>query len=241
MEFAPGKPIPNLVWSHTNAKNLLAACDLAGKILAQIQTPWTRQICLMPVETLAEDLAAAPWHLSYREQKILDLTLKSLSRARTAIGQVYYDYKAANLLFDNGELFLVDPPDRVREGPHLWDFACFRSSMRRNLWRFSLQRPLDRRRALITQAMAAFERSYHASLSERHPEPALFAAAARIFELQRTAVLMTMQQGKVDLVRQRRPIARNGSLGNPIANRLTLVWLELEKRWLFRRLARELP
>jgi len=37
------------------------------------------------------------------------------------------------------------------------------------------------------------------------------------------------------------PIARDGSLGNPLANRLTLLYLETEKRWLFPQLARELP
>jgi hypothetical protein len=36
-------------------------------------------------------------------------------------------------------------------------------------------------------------------------------------------------------------IARDGALGNSLANRITLPLLELEKRWLFRRLARELP
>jgi hypothetical protein len=50
-----------------------------------------------------------------------------------------------------------------------------------------------------------------------------------------------MQKGKVDLTRQRMPIARDRSLGNPLANRITLPLLEIEKRWLFLQLARELP
>jgi hypothetical protein len=69
----------------------------------------------------------------------------------------------------------------------------------------------------------------------------LFAAATLLFELQRTAVLLTMQKGKVNLERQRRLIARDRSLGNPLANRITLPLLEIEKRWLFLQLARELP
>src|SRR5439155_167691 len=81
------------------------------------------------------------------------------------------------------ELFLVDPPGRLREGAHLWDFAVFRSSMRRHLWNFTLRRPFDRRRAIITQSLAAFDRSYLGSLTERPREPALFALAARLFAL----------------------------------------------------------
>ena len=69
----------------------------------------------------------------------------------------------------------------------------------------------------------------------------MFALAVRLFELQRNAVLMTMQKAKVTLARQRKPIARGNRLGNPFANRLTLPLLEIEKRWLFQQLARELP
>ena len=41
--------------------------------------------------------------------------------------------------------------------------------------------------------------------------------------------------------RQRRPIARDRSLGNPLANRILLPLLEMEKRWRFLQLTRELP
>jgi hypothetical protein len=37
------------------------------------------------------------------------------------------------------------------------------------------------------------------------------------------------------------PIARDRSLGNPLANRMTLLYLEMEKRWLLPQLVRELP
>jgi len=72
-----------------------------------------------------------------------------------------------------------------------------------------------------------------------HPEPPVFALAVRLFELQRNAVLMTMQNAKVTFARQRK--ARDNRLGNPLANRLTLPLLKIEKRWLFQQLARELP
>jgi hypothetical protein len=241
MELAPGKTIEALVWNRSTADELLRACELAGKILAQVQIGWTEKICPMPVEALARDLAVAPWHLSSHEQKILESTLEALARAEVRVGQVYYDYKPANLLFENDLLFLIDPPDVLRQGVHLWDFSWFCGSMRSHLWRFSLRRPFDRRRAIVRQTLAAFQRGYLASFPESHPEPALFSLAARLFELQRTAVLITMQKGKVNLARQKRPIARDGALGNSLANRITLPLLEMEKRWLFLQLARELP
>jgi hypothetical protein len=64
------------------------------------------------------------------------------------------------------------------------------------------------------------------SFANRHPEPSLFALAVQLFELQRNAVFMTMKKGKVNMARQ--------------VNRIRLPLLEMEKRWLFWRLAREL-
>jgi hypothetical protein len=240
MEFARGTTIQALVWKRAS-DDILQVCELAGKILARIHIAWTKTISRIPVEVLACDLATAPWHLSPREQRILQSTFETLSRAEARIGAVHYDYKPGNLLFENGELFLVDPPDRLREGVQLWDFAVFRSSMRRHLWRYTVWRPLDPRRALIRKTLGAFQRGYLAILEKPQPETAWFELAVLLFELQRTAVLTSMQKGKVDLACQKKPIALNASLGNPIANRLTLAWLELEKRWLFHQLARALP
>jgi tRNA A-37 threonylcarbamoyl transferase component Bud32 len=240
MEFALGKPISHLIWNQTSEGDLLPACELAGKIIAQLQIARTEKIAPMPVKSLARDFETAPWHLSSREENILQAVLESVAQLRVSMGRVYGDYTAENLLFSNNELFLVDPPGRLREGAHLWDFAVFRSSMRRHLWNFTLRRPFDRRRAIITQSLAAFDRSYLGSLIERPREPALFALAARLFELQRTAVSMTLRKGKLDLARQQLPIARDKNLGDLLAARMTPVLLEIEKRWLFRQLAREL-
>jgi len=241
MEFAPGKTIESLLWNRSGRADLLLACELAGKILAQMHILRTEKISPLPVEPLARDLAAAPWHLSSREQKILQLALETFARAELRIGEIYYDYKPANLLFDNNELFLVDPPDTVRQGAHLRDFVAFQSSMRRHLWRLSLRRPFDRRRAGIRQGMAAFEHGYLANVGTPYPEPGLFAFVVRVFELQRTAVLMTMQKGKINMVRQVMPTSSAVRVGNSLANRITLPLLEMEKRWLFRQLAHELP
>ncbi len=51
---------------------------------------------------------------------------------------------------------------------------------------------------------------------------------------------MTMQKGKVELAQSEVQIAAGGYLGNPMANRITLPLLQIEKRWLFQQLAREL-
>jgi hypothetical protein len=239
MEFAPGKTIESLLWNRSGRPDLLLACELAGKILAQMHILRTEKIAPMPVEPLARDLTAAPWHLSSREQKILQLAIKTFARAELRLGQIYYDYKPANLLFDNTALFLVDPPDMVRQGAHLRDFAAFQSSMRRHLWRLSLRRPFDRRRVGIRQGMAAFEHGYLANVGTPYPEPRLFGFVVRFFELQRTAVLMTMQKGKINMARQVMPTSTAGRVGNSLANRIALPLLDMEKRWLFRQLAHE--
>jgi hypothetical protein len=51
IEFARGKTIQALVWDRTNEDDMILACELAGKILAQIQIAHTEQICPTPVES----------------------------------------------------------------------------------------------------------------------------------------------------------------------------------------------
>ena len=236
IEFIPGKTIETLAWT---SEDVVPAGELAGKTLARLQLARTESIGPMPVEVIGRDLAVAQWRLSRRQKKMLQSTLEELAAAEVRTGHVYYDYKPANLIYQNNHsLFLVDPADVWWRGVHLWDYACFRSSMRHHLWRISLRRPYDQhRRTIVRQSLAAFEQGYLTSFANRHPEPPLFALAVRLFELQRNAVLMTMQKAKVALAGQK----MGKRLGNPLVNRLTLPLLEMEKRWLFRRLARELP
>jgi hypothetical protein len=240
IEFVPGITIETLAWT---SKDVVPASALAGRALAQFQLARTESIGPIPVEIIARDFAMAPMRLSRREQKIFRAALETLAAAEVRIGHVYYDYKPANLIYQNDELlFLIDPPDIQWRGAHLWDYACFRSSMRRHLWRISLRRPHDRqRRTIVRQSLVAFEEGYLDSFTNRHPKPSLFAPAVRLFELQRNAVLMTMQKAKVAIARQRHSAARDTRFGNPFANRLTLPLLEAEKRWLYQQLARELP
>lgn len=238
MEFARGETIEALVWNRQRNQELREACQLAGQVLAQIEAARTERITSFPVEALAHDLALAPWSLSNGQQKLLARALDRLRGAEVRLGEVYYDYKAANLLFDEGKLSLIDPPDIFRCGVLLWDFACFRSSMRRHLWRLSLRRPSRRRQALIRQSLRSFESCYFSSVGQPLLEPDLFATAVQLLELQRTAVLMTMQQGKLELAKRGDPIAQGKRLGGYLANRLTLPLLEIEKRWLFWQLSR---
>jgi hypothetical protein len=238
MEFAPGKSVEALAWT---SRDVLVACDLAGKILARIQLARTEAISSLPTELIARDLAAGPWRLSSHEYSLLDRALDRLVKTNVRIGEVYYDYKPANLLLYNDELSLIDPPDTLWRGAHLWDFACFRSSMRRHLWRMTLWRPFRiRQRNTVRQALDVFEHAYRCTFSEASQEAGFSRLAVRLFELQRNAVLITMQQAKVTLTREKLPIARGKRLGNPLANRMTLPLLQFETRWLFRQLAREL-
>jgi hypothetical protein len=239
VEFVTGKTIEALAWT---SEDVVPACELAGKVLARLELARTKSIGPIPVEAINRDLAIAPWRLSAREQKILQMTLERLAAAEVRMGEVYRDYKPANLIFHSSDsLYLLDPPDFPSRDVHLWDFACFRSSMRRHLWRITLRRPYDRRRrAIVRQGLVAFQQGYLTSFATYHPELPLFALAVRLLELQRTAVLMTMQTAKVSLARAKMPIASNKRLGGRLVNRLTLPLLEIEKRWLFQQLAREL-
>lgn len=238
MEFASGETIQALVWNRRRDRELEQACALAGKILGQLEVARTETVGVMPVAALAHDFALAPWSLSSRQERLLTKALARLASADVRLGEVYYDYKAANLLFEHGELSLIDPPDVFRRGVLLWDFACFRSSIRRGLWRLSLRSPARARRALIRESLLAFERSYLSSVDQPHLEPVLFATAVQLFELQRTALLMTMQLGKVELAKRSNPIAQGKRLGGSLTNRLTLPLLEVEKHWLFLQLSR---
>src|SRR5437868_11031244 len=76
MEFAQGKPISHLIWNQASEGDLLPACQLAGKIIAQLQIARTEKIAPMPVESLARDFETAPWHLSSREENVLQAVLE---------------------------------------------------------------------------------------------------------------------------------------------------------------------
>jgi Phosphotransferase enzyme family len=238
MDFAPGKSLEALTW---RSPDVLVACQLAGKILAGIHLAQTDKLGAMPAKLIARDLAVARWRLSSRDKKLLNHALDKLAKTNVRLGEVYYDYKPANLLFHNKELFLVDPPDTLWRGVLLWDFACFRSSMRRHIWRMILRTPFaTRQRRLVQNAIEGFEDSYRASFGECGQDCAFSRLAIRVLELQRNAVLITNQQAKVRLIREELPIARGKRFGNPLANRISLPLLEFERRWLFRQLAREL-
>jgi hypothetical protein len=240
MEFIRGKTLRELARHGDSADEIVAACELCGQILARIHLAWTQEIAPMPVEVLAHDFAAAPWHLSSGEKAVLNRSLEVLAQAKVSMGRVCYDYQSKNLLYDNGKLTLIDPPDALWQGIHLWDYSRFRSGLRRMLWRIYLRQPLQRNRhARLRETLAAFKRGYIECFNKQHPEPAYFAVATRLLELQHTGMSMAMNHGKLNLARRRK------SFGPVLAatktSLATLPLLELEKRWLFRQLACELP
>jgi hypothetical protein len=240
MEFIHGPTLRKLARYSDRTDELIAACELCGLILARIHLAWTEEIAPMPVEVLARDFAGASWHLTSREQAILNRSLEVLTQAKVSMGRVCYDYQSKNLLYHKGKLTLIDPPDALWYGIHLWDYSRFRGGLRRMLWRIYLRQPLQRHRhARLRETLAAFKRGYIECFNKQHPEPAYFAVATRLLELQHTGMSMAMNQGKLDLARRRKSLraivaARKTSLA-------TLPLLELEKRWLFRQLASELP
>jgi hypothetical protein len=237
MEFARGQTLRALAQSGTDAEALLAIYKHAGEILARIHLAWTREIRPMPVDMLARDFARAPWHLSRGEEKILQSALKWLSQARVSMGQVYYDYQAKNLLVEGEQLWLIDPPDLLWEGVHLWDCARFHSGLRRLLWRSSLRRPFQgQRQAALKDTVSAFQSEYIQQFNRQDPELRFFAAATRLFELQHTAMSMTINAAKLKQDDNAPRRFQHASKTNLVTRPL----LELEKRWLFRQLAQEL-
>ena len=239
MEVAAGETIEALV-GRGSQEELVGACMLAGTILAKMELSQTKGSCPLPVEALARDFATAPWRLSARQHQTLTSALEKLAPSQVNVGQIYYDFKPANTLVHQDVLYLIDPPDILREGIHLWDVALFRSSMRRDLWRYTLRHPLGlARRTAIRAALRAFQESYVAALPSDGVSR-FFDAIVWLLELQRTAVLMTMQQGKVVATSKTDGAGAAHMLGHPIANRVSLRLLDIEKQWLFRRLAQAL-
>jgi phosphotransferase family enzyme len=240
MDFIHGPTLRKLARHGDSTDELIAVCDLCGQILARIHLAWTQEIAPMPVEVLARDFAATPWHLSSREKSILNRSLGVLAQAKVSMGQVCYDYQSKNLIYEQGKLTLIDPPDALWHGIHLWDYSRFRGGLRRTIWRIYLRQPLQRgRHARLRETLAAFKRGYIECFNKQHLEPAYFAVATRLLELQHTAMSMAMNQGKFNLARRLKSL--DSILGATKSSLATLPLLELEKRWLFRQLACELP
>src|SRR6266480_6479834 len=102
IEFVAGKTIETLAWT---SEDLVPACSFAGRTLARLELARAESIGPIPVEMIKRDLATAQWRLSRREKEILGSALEKLAGADVRIGHVYYDYKPANLIYQN-ERFL---------------------------------------------------------------------------------------------------------------------------------------
>jgi tRNA A-37 threonylcarbamoyl transferase component Bud32 len=234
MEFAPGQTITALLSRRACAEEGLRACELAGAILARLHRAWAEAVCSVPVEQLAEDMAAVRWRSSRWHRETLSRTLKELGAARVSVGRMHYDYEPANLLLDREQLFLIDPSDGSHWGVQLFEVATFRSALRRR----RLRRPFAWRRGLLNEAIHQFQSAYLAQGGGGDLEPRLFTLAILFFELQRAAQLFVGQKLKIDMARRRADI--NSHFEGPVMNRAHLGFVELYKRWLFSQLAREL-
>ncbi len=200
MELARGTPLDAMLWYRPGVGELCQACTLTGKLLAHVHAAWTRVVAPVPVDALARDLAEMPGGFSSWEGQIVEQALAGLVSEPVAVGQLYLDFKPSNVLYQDGTLCLIDPPEEHREGVVLWDFALFRSYLRRELWK-SLATPWGRRRWLLQEALAAFERGYLESWGRLAPAAAVSRLLVHVLELQRLGQLLALQRGKIDLAR----------------------------------------
>jgi Phosphotransferase enzyme family len=216
----------------------LGACELAGAGLARLHRAWEEAVRTLPVQQLAEDMAAAPWRLSRGEKETLRRVLAELAVARVSIGRMHYDYEPDNLLLDGEQLFLIDPSAGCHRGVQLFEVATFRSALRRRLFMRCVRRPFGWRRGLLDQAIGQFHRGYLAEGGGAELEPRLFTLAIRFFELQRLGQMFVGQKAKTEIARQE---DQSGwQVGSPLMNQLNWDLLDLYKRWLFGQLAHEL-
>jgi hypothetical protein len=160
-----------------------------------------------------------------------------------AVGQPYLDFKPANVFYDRGILWMIDPPEQQSQwGVLLRDFSVVSGCLRREFWKHRMLRPWRRRRRIAQGSLVEFERGY----LDYQPDPSLDTAAfrliTRVFELQRVGQLMALQKGKLRLAH------RAKRLGPQRTNRALLIpgilaslpVLALQARWLVRQLKRQL-
>jgi Ser/Thr protein kinase RdoA (MazF antagonist) len=243
VELARGRSLEALFWDAGDGPDLAAACALAGQVLARLHAAWTVAVSPVPADALGHDLAALPGGLSARAREVVRRALDRLAACRVAVGQPYLDFNPRNVFYDEGTIGLIDPPGESRQGLLLWDCATFSADLRRELWKAALLRPWRRRRALVNRSLAAFAEAYQSTYAEARPGVPVVPLLSRVLELQRVGQLMAQR------VEQLRLVVRHGQ--NPLprsSHRLrgallavaSLGLLEIQKRWLVRRLAQEL-
>jgi hypothetical protein len=173
---------------------------MTGEILARIHGEWTRVVTAAPVTALASDLAETPGSFSHRENDIIGQALAVLADEPVAVGRLYLDFKPSNVLCRDDALSLVDAPEECSEGVLLWDFALFRSYLRRELWK-STTTPWSRRRRLLQKGLVSFQRGYVESWGRISPDTAVSRLLVCVLELQRAGQLLALQRGKIQLAR----------------------------------------
>jgi hypothetical protein len=242
MELADGKTVTALCRETNRRAEAFGACELAGQALARLHLAWKPAIAPVLVDHLAHDLEGMPGGLSSWQHDVLHRALNVVADSTTAVGLLYLDFKADNVLCAGNTLSFLDPPQARRIGMLRWDTATFGASLRWQLWKGAI-RPRRRERSWCFQeCLARFElgcRRQAPDLANQSPtEPILM----RLLELQQVGQLLAYQTGKLRLTwRKRNPLAFNGGYARELAT--TVAWLpvlQLRKRWLFQRLAQEL-
>jgi hypothetical protein len=186
-------------------------------------------------------LAAIPGGLTPSEQDTLKAALDSLAQERVAIGPLYQDFKPTNVIYQDGDVALIDPPELTREGILLWDVSTFRRYLR---WQLAKNRVLRFwRNPPVEESLAAFSEGYQ----QAHPNteiglkfvpPMLFC----ILELQQIGQLTVLQRGKLRLARVNGGLLRLNRrwAGEVAASSLSLPLLKRQKSRLIRQMRDEL-
>lgn len=190
--FIQGVPVDILI-RKGQRRELLEACQLAGRSLARIHTNWTREIREIPVDDLIDDLQQLAVRLSRREEAVLSAAVDDLRGHATLIGQPFLDYKPANLIYDNNRIFLIDAPEEQRQSEILlWDVAVFGRGLRHEISKSVRRRSIGN---VVRDAFHKFEQAYRETQPLALPLDK-FRLLANVLELQRLGQLIALQRGK---------------------------------------------
>jgi len=240
MEFIPGRTVHALFWQRSGWADLPQACALAGDMLGRLQQEWTAHVTTVPVQELADDLAAMPGGYSARQWRTVRQALDAVADQQVAIGLLYRDFKTDNILVHGDGLALIDPPLEFRRGILLWDYATFRSSLCWQLWKRQITRPASRQHQLVRACLAGFDAAYARHVAVPAQLSPGFPLLLRLLELQQVGQLLVFQAGKLRLACQRRnPLAQSGQyLRELCASLLWLPAMQLRKQCLIGQIRR---
>lgn len=242
MELVPGQTLQDVFWDPARSADLPHACALVGRVLGQLHQEWTESVGRVPVEELADDLAQMPGGFSAGQWETIQRALDNLASQETAVGHLYLDFKADNILYHRDTLALIDPPPEFRQGVLLWDYATFRSSLAWQLWKVLATRCSRHCHRLVRESLLGFEQAYFAGTSSWRTGPQTSSLLVSLLELQQVGQLLVFQVGKLRLARRRRnPLMLGGHFLWEVTS--TIAWLpalQVRKHSLLRRIRQQL-